>query len=195
MNSKSLILFLSASTLISCSLPSAASTSPQTISSGTYTLLQAAYDQMRKSHFELATKTLSRAIRADRDCMTARRYLSYALLQQGDAGAALGQLNLIPDPGAFDLFLKGVAAEMLGQVRQSADYFLQSVNKDPQNDYYRSKAIMSYINLSNYQKASVLSADGTKLAVNPQQKQYYEKQWAHTQELAAAVASNRPCNH
>ena len=92
----------------------------------TENLLRKAYQQMLGGDFANATNTLSNLIRADRNNSAARRYLAYALLQRGQAKEALTQVNLVRDPIAFDLFLKGVALRMMGKPAMAADSFQEA---------------------------------------------------------------------
>ena len=107
---------------------------------------------------------------------------------------ALNQLNQVEDPSAFDLYLKGLASDMMLRPNQAAYCYKSAVEKDPQNNEYRLKAIHALINISKYEDASLLSSDGRARARTPAQKKFYADELARTENLAAAIAKNRPCS-
>ncbi len=159
-------------------------------------LVQKAYAQIRKQQFDEAVPNLCMAIKLERNSVVARRYLSFALIQQGQMAEALQQLDLLDQLHngiALDLFMKGVASEKLAEPTRAADWFRAAVDKEPANDFFRMKAINAFILLSKYDDASALSTDGVKLTANANLKKYYADQQTRTQYLSACVAKNRQC--
>lgn len=59
------------------------------------TLLKKSYDQMVASEFREAIDTQIQAVKADKNNIDARRYLSYSLLKIGAAEEAIEQLNIL----------------------------------------------------------------------------------------------------
>lgn len=125
--------------------------------------LRKAYEQLTKSSFEKAVKTLCQVIKDDPNSPTARRYMAFALLQEGQAKEALLQLealSLIQEKCTFDLLLSGVAYDMLGSHEKALEIFRQIMEKEPQTDYYRIKTIDELITLLQYDEALKLAGEG-----------------------------------
>ena len=161
-------------------------TEPQTAPGG---LILKAYNQIRGNDFAQATKTLCASIRTEGDSLTARRYLSYVLLQQGLAEEALKQIPTLNNPSAFDLFLKGVAFEMNSEPATAVDWFRAAVEKEPQNAYFRNKAIEALIGQSKYDDAATLCEDGIKIATDPNVKTFYIEKLKKARAQSAWVAT------
>lgn len=129
----------------------------------THTLLRKGYEQLRKNDLEKAIPTLCNVVRVDRDSPSARRYLAFALLQQGDGKAALSQLNalsLLQESTTFDILLKAVALDMIGEHEKALEYFQETMERDPDSDYYRIKTIDQLLILLKYEEAMELATDG-----------------------------------
>jgi tetratricopeptide (TPR) repeat protein len=126
-------------------------------------MLRKGYDQLRKNDLEKAIPTLCNVVRADRDSPSARRYLAFALLQQGEGKAALSQLNalsLLQESTTFDIMLKAVALDMIGEHEKALEYFRETMERDPDSDYYRIKTIDQLLILFKYEEAMELATDG-----------------------------------
>jgi Tfp pilus assembly protein PilF len=164
----------------------------ETTESSSLTLLNIAYSQMRERNFEGATKTLCDSIRTDGDSIAARRYLCYSLLQRGYPHEALTQIKVIGEPLAFDLYLRGVASEMIGEPTQAADFFRQAVDKEPTNDFFRMKAIKSLITVSKYQDAVNLCANGK--STDSKSRKFYEEEMRRAEFLERTISKDRPCS-
>jgi tetratricopeptide (TPR) repeat protein len=159
-------------------------------------LIHKAYGQMSHQQFDAAVPTLCEAIKLESNSVTARRYLAFSLIQQGQFQAAQQQLDLISRLGSetgFDLFMKGVAMENTGEPARAADSFAAALQKEPNNELFRKRAINAYILLSKYNDASALCVEGLKLSTTVNQKKYYEAELRQTRILAASVAKDRPC--
>ncbi len=129
----------------------------------THAMLRKGYDQLRKNDLEKAIPTLCNVVRADRDSPSARRYLAFALLQQGEGKAALSQLNalsLLQESTTFDIMLKAVALDMIGEHEKALEYFRETMERDPDSDYYRIKTIDQLLILFKYEEAMELATDG-----------------------------------
>jgi Tfp pilus assembly protein PilF len=163
-------------------------------SSSATLMIKRGYAQLQENNLGLAAKSFSQALQSDGDNVTARRYLAYTLIKQSSPVEALNQLNQVEDPSAFDLYLKGLASDMMLHPNQAAYCYKAAVEKDPQNNEYRLKAIHALINISKYEEASVLSSDGRARALTPAQRKFYADELARTENLAAAIAKNRPCS-
>jgi hypothetical protein len=151
-------------------------------------LIQKAYSQIQGKDYAQATKTLCASIRTEGDSLTARRYLSYVLLQQGQADDALKQMASLHDPTAFDLFMKGVAFEMTSEPGTAVDWFRAASDKEPQNTYFRNKAIDALVGMGKYEDAGLLCADGNRLATDAKVKSYYAEKLKKTKSQGEWLA-------
>ena len=156
------------------------------------TLLQQAYDQMKRQNFEHATRTIYESLRVDGESADARRYLAYTLLQRGLAKEALDQIQLMKAPSGFDMFMKGTAYEALGDPKRAAESFQTAVDKEPGSDFFRTKAIKALITVSKYRSAATLCIGGQS-AKDAKAKKYYDDELIHTEYLETATAKDRPC--
>lgn len=129
----------------------------------THNLLRKGYEQLRKNDLEKAIPTLCNVVRADRDSPSARRYLAFALLQQGDGKGALSQLkalSVLQESTTFDILLKAVALDMIGEHEKALECFRETMDRDPDSDYYRIKTIDELLVLLQYDEAMELATDG-----------------------------------
>ncbi len=163
-------------------------------SSSATLMIKRGYAQLQENNLADCRKEFSQALQSDGDNVTARRYLAYTLIKQSSPVEALNQLNQVEDPSAFDLYLKGLASDMMFTPIKPLIAIQAAVEKDPQNNEYRLKAIHALINISKYEEASVLSSDGRARALTPAQRKFYADELARTENLAAAIAKNRPCS-
>jgi hypothetical protein len=161
---------------------------PTPVTQAPLNLIQKAYSQIREKDYAHATKTLCASIRTEGDSLTARRYLSYVLLQQGLPEEALKQMSSLHDPSAFDLFMKGVAFEMTSEPATAVDWFRAASEKEPQNTYFRNKAIDALIGVAKYDDAALLCADGNRLATDANVKSYYAEKLKKTKSQSEWLA-------
>ncbi len=162
-----------------CPFASAAAT-PDDNGLSSNELLRKAYEQICTGRMEDAMPTLCQVVRTDRNSPTARRYLAFVLLQQGQGKEALAQLEALhalqPESYTFDLMMRGVGNDMVGNHKQALVFFQQAMAKEPQSDYYRIKTIDSLIGLLQYDEAEKLATEGynaskeVKIAAIYQQK-------------------------
>jgi tetratricopeptide (TPR) repeat protein len=98
-------------------------------------LLKKSYDQMIDGDFRDAVDTQILAVKADRNSVNARRYLSYSLLKIGASAEAIEQLhNLLAMTKAtpIDMCMCGEACFQSGRLRQSELWFKEALAVDPQ---------------------------------------------------------------
>ena len=152
-----------------------------------------AYSQIQSNDFAGATRTLSEELRKNGSNVTARRYLAYALLEQGMAKEALQQLNSLPFPAPYDLFMKGKACEAIPDTNAATRFYLLAVRGDPRNDTYRKKAIDALIQSSQYHDAVRICAEGVRLATSGSARKFYVEQLQQAKALSQAVEKSRTC--
>lgn len=142
-------------------------------------LLRKAYEQICAGKAEDAVPTLCQVVRTDRNSPTARRYLAFVLLQQGQGKEALAQLEALqalqPEGYTFDVMMRGVANDMVGEHKKLFELFQQAMAREPQSDYYRVKTIDSLIGLLRYDEAEKLANEGADATKEPKIAAIYKQ--------------------
>ncbi|MBX9951986.1 MAG: hypothetical protein K2Y39_22630 [Candidatus Obscuribacterales bacterium] len=99
------------------------------------TLLKKSYDQMVASEFREAIDTQIQAVKADKNNIDARRYLSYSLLKIGAAEEAIEQLNILltmTKATPVDMLMCGEACLQAGKLKAAEQWFKKALVADPQ---------------------------------------------------------------
>jgi predicted Zn-dependent protease len=173
-----------------------AATEPEQSESTSHELLTKAYEQICKSDFEAAVPLLCQVVRADRNSPSARRYLAFVLLQEGHAKAALSQLDALnrlqPESATFDILMRGVASDMVGEREKALELFRQAMAREPQSDYYRIKTIDELITLLQYDEAQKLATEGYNSAKNPKIAALYGQKIKKIQSTLRLTGRTRP---
>lgn len=97
-------------------------------------LLSKAYKQMADGDYREAVDTQVMAVKADRDSVNARRYLSYSLLKLGASDEAMGQLkHLLSMTRAtpIDMCMCGEALLQSGYLSRAEKWFKEALSADP----------------------------------------------------------------
>lgn len=97
-------------------------------------LLRQSYSQMLQGNYDTAIKSQIRAVKADNNSVSARRYLAYSLLRTGALSEAVDQLNallLLTKPTAIDKILLGEACLQAKDFKQAEYWFQDSLNMIP----------------------------------------------------------------
>jgi Tfp pilus assembly protein PilF len=168
-------------------------TDADTVDTSSTALLKKAYEQLKAQNFEAATGTLCQSIKTNGDTPAARRYLAYTLLQRGLPQEALHQIEVVSNPIGFDFFMRGLAYESMGESKEATAAFQKAVDKEPDNDYFRMKAIKNSIMLSQYHEAAALSQAGGTKTKDMKVKKFYEDEVKHSEFLESSIAKDRPC--
>lgn len=103
-------------------------------------LLKKSYDQMIEGDFRDAVDTQILAVKADKNSVSARRYLSYSLLKIGASDEAIEQLNnllTMTKATPVDMLMCGEACLQTGKLRDSAQWFKDALSADPKLAYAR----------------------------------------------------------
>ncbi len=98
----------------------------------------------------------------------------YSLMQNGRAREALTQLNAVPNPTAWDFYMRGQACELTGEPVKAAEWYKTAVSQDAQNELYRTKAVNALLAVNKLDEAIQVCGDGSKLATDPKRKQRYD---------------------
>lgn len=118
-----------------------------------------------------------------------RHVAIYNLMQAGKAREALTQLNAVPNPGAWDFYMRGQACQLIGEPVKAAEWFKTAVAQDAQNDLYRTKAVDSLLLLSKCDEAIQLCSDGSKLMTDAKRKQRYDDKIKDIEKLKQNYAT------
>jgi tetratricopeptide (TPR) repeat protein len=167
-----------------------------TISEGLYKHLKGGYDNVQKGSYEKAVKDFCDAVRTDRDSVTARRYLAYALVKTGTPDLAMKQLSLVAKmttPTAFDLYLYGEAYFTAGDYRHALDSFQKCLALVPYFDAARGGVIKSLALQGEFNQATNECLTGLSKAKDPAAKKYYQAMLTRVREVAMTpVNTARP---
>ncbi|MBK9144121.1 MAG: tetratricopeptide repeat protein [Candidatus Melainabacteria bacterium] len=172
---------ISTALLITLSLASAAVgpalAEGKTISEELAPILSKGYELMQQGDYSPAVKTLAGAVRTDSDSITARRYLAYALVKNGDPKDAIAQLNAIVKkikPTYFEWCTFGEAYLEAGSVDQAKSCFETALKQSPRCDYARSGLIRANLKNNEIQAALDLAEEGMKSAKDQEIYDYYK---------------------
>ncbi|HEY9785336.1 MAG TPA: hypothetical protein V6D17_08040 [Candidatus Obscuribacterales bacterium] len=112
----------------------AAAAGSQPVENNRDLLLRKSYDLMLKGKFQDAIISQRKAIAADRDSVTARRYLAYSLIQIGEPNQAVDQLTqitIMTKPTSLDMLLMGTAHLQANQFDVAERWFKEALEADP----------------------------------------------------------------
>lgn len=170
-----------------------------------YDLLKKGYQQMQKGSYEPAVQTLIQAVQIDRNSVTARRYLGFALLQSGSNELAIQQLQLVQRmtrATPFDTYSLAQAYFQSGNFKLAEDAYRNAVDQNPNFDLARSGLIKTLISVNNYDDAFSQCLEGYRNSRDENMSKYYRQLYQSVQESklslhkfatgTTAVASNTP---
>lgn len=151
--------------------------------------LEKGYKELSKQDYSKAVDIFSAAVKDDPDSVTARRYLAYALVKQGNSLAAIDQLNAITKlikPTYFEWCTYGEAYLKANSLDQAASCYKAAIALAPKADYAKSGLIRVSLQGKKYEEAMNLAKDGMKESANAEIYEYYKKLYAGV--LAASAA-------
>jgi tetratricopeptide (TPR) repeat protein len=161
--------------------------STATISEDLYKHLKTGYDEVQNGSYDRAVKDFCNAVRTDRDSVTARRYLAYALVKSGTPELAMKQLSLVgkmTTPTAFDLYLYGEAYFSAGDYKHSLESFQKCLALVPDFDAARGGMIKSLALQGEFSQASNECLTGLSHAKDGAAKKYYQAMLKRVKEVA-----------
>lgn len=188
----SLLLLSNALLAVSSTPASAAASNPSPESAQ---LLQSAYTQLQKGAYEPAVNLLVQAVRMDRDSVSARRYLAFALLSLGASQDAAEQLALVmrmAKPTTFDKYSLGEAYLRLGRYELAQAAFDEALQIEPAYDPARAGLIKTLTLSNNWGKALDQCVEGYRQARNEKLGKYYRSLYTSVQQQC--LASRRLVN-
>ncbi|MBS2006445.1 MAG: tetratricopeptide repeat protein [Cyanobacteria bacterium SZAS TMP-1] len=134
------------------------------------------YAEIAKKSYDRAIKSLRKAIAEDKDCISARRYLAYALIQKGQAKEALSVMQTVSKmvpANAFDFYLFGAAYYAAGGTAEAKDCYLEALRQNPRYDAARAGLVTSLTKQHNYEEALNAVQQGLQLTSNEATRRYY----------------------
>ena len=178
--SLSIALFLSLGITGLIATPEAAA-EPKAISAELAPLLEKGYNQMKDGKYSGAVKTLTEAVKMDGDSITARRYLAFALVRDGQPLNSIKQMNLIVKqikPTYFEWCTFGEAYLAAGGVSQAQNCYEQALKVAPTSSYARSGLIRANVKSGNYNEALGIAEEGMKGSKDNNSYDYFKKLYA-----------------
>jgi tetratricopeptide (TPR) repeat protein len=140
--------------------------------------LQNSYTCLSKGQFDKALKMLVAAVKKDKDSITARRYLAYALLKTGSPQQAIEQLLFVAkmiQPSAFDWYTFGESYLSSGDYHMAQESFQDALKINAQYDAARGGLVQSLAGLQNYDEALKTCLEGLRGTQSTAAKTYYQK--------------------
>jgi tetratricopeptide (TPR) repeat protein len=139
-------------------------------------LLKNAYDHLTKNEYDSAVKILKKALVLDKDSLTAKRYLAYALVRKGQAKEALAQMQSVSKqitPNSFDWFIFGDAYYEAGGLEHAGSCFKEALNQTPAYDAARGGLVKTLVKQNQFNEAVAQVQEGLRYAKEKNVKNYY----------------------
>lgn len=190
--SLSIALFLSLG-ITGLIAPQKAAAEPKAISAELAPLLEKGYNQMKEGKYSGAVKTLTEAVKLDGDSITARRYLAFALVRDGQPLNSIKQMNLIVKqikPTYFEWCTFGEAYLAAGGVSQAQNCYEQALKVAPTSSYARSGLIRANVKSGNYNEALGIAEEGMKGSKDNNSYDYFKKLYAGVRSHMLASGSS-----
>lgn len=163
---------------------------------GADTTLRQGYAHLQGGDYQGAVNSFILILRNEPNHVMARRYLAWTLLQMGNADGAISQigyLEVLKAKTSFDSYLKATAYEALGDMKSAANWYVDAVNEDPDNDNYRMKAIDTLQGLARYTKAASMARNGAKYAPSDEWEAKYNKKLGQIQSAEKLSKATQDC--
>lgn len=139
-------------------------------------LLSQGYALIGQGNYDKAIEVLQKALKLDKDSITARRYLAYALVRKGQAKQAIGEMQKVSKqttPNSFDWYIFGDAYYEAGGLNHAGSCFKEALHQAPAYDAARGGLIKTLVRQDQYNEAVAQVQQGLKNARDAKSKQYY----------------------
>ena len=139
-------------------------------------LLNNGYELLSKGQYDKATQVLEKAVKADGESISARRYLAFAQVRNGDNLKALSNLQALSrlvTPGALDWYVFGEAYMGAGGLQHAKSCFNQALTFSPDYSAARGGLVKSQIRLKEFDEALSTVQDGINKTRDPQIRKYF----------------------
>lgn len=167
-------------------------------------LINAGYEQIGKGQYERAVQTLEKAVKADKESVSARRYLAFAQVMQGnnlDALKGMQVLSKMVTPRALDWYIFGQAYLGAGGPKHAKSCFTQALTYSPNYDAARGGLIRALVATGDYDGAVSAVREGLGQSKSADVKKYYttmyslvmaQKQASENSNISPPTESTNP---
>ncbi|HEY9677327.1 MAG TPA: tetratricopeptide repeat protein [Drouetiella sp.] len=158
-------------------------------SSSANLLTRKGYDLVQSGSYEAASVVLKNAVRANPNDLNARRYLIYALTQNGNCLDASAQLKSLAKAGsltAVDYYLSGNNDKQQGNTDNALKQYRAALTLDPDMVAAKAGIIELFILASDFQGATFLCKDCLAHARNDAERKYFSQLMLSAQEREKA---------
>ena len=149
------------------------------------------YAFLQKNENVKAIKVLRKAIAMDKECISGRRYLAYALVKEKDYKGALEELQKVSKlvtPNAFDFYLFGEAYYGANGTKQAQDCYSEALHQNQKYDAARVGLVKTFARENKFEDAFNTLQEGVQNANDAAVKRYYA---SLTKAVTEAQAASR----
>lgn len=192
---KSLSLFLVSALIFTCNSQALAQTSEvkstevktettstlKPVNEKILPLINLGYDLIGKGQYDKAVQTLEKAVKADKDSVSARRYLAFAQVMQGSSLEALKSMQILSKmavPRALDWYIFGQAYLGAGGPKHAKACFTQALTYSPNYDAARGGLIRALVASGDFDGAVSAVQEGLAQSKSSDVKKYYSTMYS-----------------
>ncbi|MBP6594561.1 MAG: tetratricopeptide repeat protein [Candidatus Obscuribacter sp.] len=139
-------------------------------------LINAGYYQIGKGQYDKAVQTLEKAVKSDKDSVSARRYLAFAQVMQGSNMEALKSMQVLSKmvvPRSLDWYIFGQAYLGAGGPKHAKACFNQALTYSPDYDAARGGLIRALVATGEFDEAVTAIQEGLGRSKTADVKKYY----------------------
>ncbi|MBL0188617.1 MAG: tetratricopeptide repeat protein [Candidatus Obscuribacter sp.] len=139
-------------------------------------LINAGYYQIGKGQYDKAVQTLEKAVKSDKDSVSARRYLAFAQVMQGSNMEALKSMQVLSKmvvPRSLDWYIFGQAYLGAGGPKHAKACFNQALTYSPDYDAARGGLIRALVATGEFDEAVTAIQEGLGRSKTTDVKKYY----------------------
>jgi len=153
-------------------------------------LLNAGYESLSKGDFQKAEQTLEKAVTIDDSSISAKRYLAFAQLKNGNSLKALKTLQSLAkltQPGPLDWYIFGEAYLSASAAAHAKSCFNQALTLSPEYSAAKAGLIRSQIKLREFDEAFSTSQDALSKATDTSVRKYFLSLYQRSYNLKEAA--------
>jgi Flp pilus assembly protein TadD len=161
----------------------------------TDTALSLGYAQLKAGAYKKAIVFLNNAVKQDSKSFMARRYLCYALLQNGEPQRASEQLitlSKLTKPTAFDVYLLGEVYLANGDSDKAEKTFRQSWGMDPTSTLAEAGVVRALAAGDKFSEAEAMCTRHIQDNETPSVRNYFESVYANIRKLEQPEPGEAP---
>lgn len=145
---------------------------PARITGSPSELVKRGYELMKQGSPGEAVEYLAAALKAEPNNVNARRYLAFALKEDGDNEGAIQQFSALATMGALtassDKVAYGKVLEGSGKLETAITLFTSVIGTEPNNDNARIALVKAYLKAGFKEKAKDLASTGARTSRAPE---------------------------